>query len=45
MIFPASDQRDEIEEWFSAVATRYPGIDYLEVVNEPLNAPARRQQW
>lgn len=35
----SSDQRDEIEEWFSAVATRYPGIDYLEVVNEPLNAP------
>lgn len=34
-----SDQRDEIEEWFSAVATRYPVIDYLEVVNEPLNAP------
>ncbi len=35
----SSDQLDEIEEWFSAVATRYPGIDYLEVVNEPLNAP------
>ena len=35
----SSDQRAEIEEWFSAVATRYPGIDYLEVVNEPLNAP------
>lgn len=35
----SSAQRDEIEEWFSAVATRYPDIDYLEVVNEPLNAP------
>lgn len=35
----SSDQRAEIEEWFAAVATRYPGIDYLEVVNEPLNAP------
>ena len=35
----SSDQLDEIEEWFSAVATRYPEIDYLEVVNEPLNAP------
>jgi endo-1,4-beta-xylanase len=35
----SSDQLDEIEEWFSAVAARYPGIDYLEVVNEPLNAP------
>lgn len=34
-----SDQLDEIKEWFSAVATRYPDIDYLEVVNEPLNAP------
>lgn len=35
----SSEQRNEIEEWFSAVATRYPDIDYLEVVNEPLNAP------
>ena len=35
----SSAQRDEIEEWFSAVATRYPDIDYLEVVNEPLNTP------
>jgi len=33
------DQRAEIEEWFAAVASRYPDIDYLEVVNEPLNAP------
>ena len=29
-------QLDEITEWFQAVAGRYPDIDYLEVVNEPL---------
>ena len=34
-----AEQRTEIEEWFAAVATRYPKIDYLEVVNEPLHAP------
>jgi endo-1,4-beta-xylanase len=35
----ASDQLDEIKEWFQAVATRYPEIDILQVVNEPLSAP------
>jgi endo-1,4-beta-xylanase len=34
-----SEQLTEIEEWFDAVAARYPEIDYLEVVNEPLHAP------
>ncbi|RPD88222.1 endo-1,4-beta-xylanase [Luteimonas sp. 100069] len=33
------EQRAEIEEWFAAVAERYPGIDIVEVVNEPLNDP------
>lgn len=33
-----ADQLAEIEEWFAAVAERYPDIDYLEVVNEPLHA-------
>lgn len=33
------EQRQEIEEWFNAVAERYPDIDYLEVVNEPLHQP------
>ena len=36
---PESEQREEIEEWFQAVADRYPDIDYLEVVNEPLHDP------
>ena len=37
---PPAEQLEEIKEWFAAVAERYPGIDYLEVVNEPLhNAP------
>ena len=34
---PAAEQLEEIEEWFAAVAERYPDIDFLEVVNEPLN--------
>ncbi len=33
------EQLEEIEEWFAAVAERYPDIDYLEVVNEPLHDP------
>jgi len=32
----AEEQLAEIREWFEAVAQRYPDIDYLEVVNEPL---------
>ncbi|MBN1302570.1 MAG: endo-1,4-beta-xylanase [Melioribacteraceae bacterium] len=30
------EQLEEIREWFEAVAQRYPEIDFLEVVNEPL---------
>lgn len=37
------EQLEEIEEWFAAVAERYPDIDYLEVVNEPLNDPPRKR--
>lgn len=33
------EQLEEIRKWFEAVAERYPDIDYLEVVNEPLHAP------
>jgi len=33
------DKLDEIREWTQAVADRYPDIDYLQVVNEPLHAP------
>lgn len=37
------EQLEEIEEWFQAVADRYPEIDYLEVVNEPLHDPPTDQ--
>lgn len=33
------DQLKEINEWFEAVATRYPDMDAIEVVNEPVNDP------
>lgn len=36
---PVAQQRVEIEQWFAAVAARYPALDYVEVVNEPLNDP------
>lgn len=36
----AVEQFEEIEEWMTEVAARYPHIDMLDVVNEPLNAPA-----
>ncbi|MBN1116513.1 MAG: endo-1,4-beta-xylanase [Bacteroidales bacterium] len=36
----SAEQRAELEEWFAAVAERYPGAHQVEVVNEPLhNAP------
>ncbi len=35
------EQLVEIREWFEAVAERYPQIEYLEVVNEPLHDPPR----
>ncbi|NQU86299.1 MAG: endo-1,4-beta-xylanase [Mariniphaga sp.] len=35
----APEKREEIQEWFSAIANRYPDIDYVEVVNEPLHDP------
>lgn len=36
---PVQEQRAAIERWFSAVAERYPDIDIVEVVNEPLHDP------
>ncbi len=33
------EQLEEIEEWFEAVAERYPDLDWIEVVNEPLHDP------
>ncbi|GGG49823.1 endo-1,4-beta-xylanase [Hymenobacter glacieicola] len=34
---PAAEQLAEINEWFAAVAQRYPNLDQIEVVNEALN--------
>src|SRR4051795_5275732 len=36
---PADEQLIEIKKWFAAVAERYPDIDYLQVVKEPLHDP------
>ena len=38
----AADQLAEIRIWFLQVAQRYPAIDFIEVVNEPLHAPPNR---
>lgn len=39
---PAREQREEIEEWFSELARRYPVLDTIEVVNEPLHDPPNK---
>ena len=31
------DQRKEIEEWMSLLSQRYPEVDFIDVVNEPLH--------
>jgi GH35 family endo-1,4-beta-xylanase len=36
---PADQQLQEIKNWFAAVAARYPSIDFIDVVNEPLHNP------
>jgi endo-1,4-beta-xylanase len=36
---PPAEQLQEIREWYGAVAARYPDIDFIDVVNEPLHAP------
>ena len=38
----AADQLTAIKNWFSQVAQRYPAIDIIEVVNEPLHAPPNK---
>ncbi|HYX08533.1 MAG TPA: endo-1,4-beta-xylanase [Bacteroidales bacterium] len=41
-----ASQRQEIEEWFAALANRYDSIDYIDVVNEPMhNAPNGMLPW
>lgn len=34
-----TEQREEIEEWFQAIADRYDTVHFVDVVNEPLHAP------
>jgi endo-1,4-beta-xylanase len=34
---PQAEQLEEIQEWFTAVATRYPNVAIVEVFNEPLH--------
>ena len=36
---PTAEQREEIEEWFAALAARFPDIEFIDVVNEPLHDP------
>ena len=36
---PPAEQLQEIEEWFDWVAANFPDLEYLEVVNEPINQP------
>jgi GH35 family endo-1,4-beta-xylanase len=36
---PPDEQLAEIDQWFAAVAARYPDIDWIQVVNEPLHDP------
>ena len=36
---PPAEQLEEIKEFWAAIAERYPGIDFMEVVNEPLHDP------
>ncbi|GAA4049224.1 hypothetical protein GCM10022409_39730 [Hymenobacter glaciei] len=35
----SADQLVAIKAWFAAVAARYPNIDHIDVVNEPINTP------
>ncbi len=34
------DQKKELEEFYKLVSERYPDIDYIDVVNEPLHQPS-----
>ncbi|MBN2812789.1 MAG: endo-1,4-beta-xylanase, partial [Bacteroidales bacterium] len=42
----SAQQRQEIEEWYAALADRYDSIEYIDVVNEPIhNAPNGMVPW
>lgn len=36
---PPEEQLFEIDEWFAALAARYPDAEMIDVVNEPINDP------
>ena len=36
----AADQKAEVTEWIQAAGQRYPNAEFVDVVNEPLHAPA-----
>ena len=36
---PENEQKDEVIEWFEAIAERYPDLEMIDVVNEPLHKP------
>jgi endo-1,4-beta-xylanase len=36
---PTSEQLVEVTEWIQAAGARYPGVRFVDVVNEPLHAP------
>jgi endo-1,4-beta-xylanase len=35
---PPTEQLAEVEQWMAALADRYPDVDFVDVVNEPLHA-------
>ncbi len=35
---PPAEQLAEVEEWMAELAARYPDVDWIDVVNEPLHA-------
>jgi endo-1,4-beta-xylanase len=38
---PPAEQLEEIREWYAAIAARYPEIDQIDVVNEPIHQQPR----
>jgi endo-1,4-beta-xylanase len=36
----AADQKAEVTQWIQAAGQRYPNAEFIDVVNEPLHAPA-----
>jgi endo-1,4-beta-xylanase len=36
---PAEEQLQEVDEWMRLFSERYPGVEMIDVVNEPLHAP------